>query len=291
MLLDKITSISVSGVAQFILIMLLLGNFNRLTEALKWHILMCEDDRISFKSSYYTVLTGMSLGFVTPARSGEIAARIWYSGKGKYVMAVSKVISAGTFQTLVTLVFGLSGLLLLKYYTTGNLFNIMLLTVVYYAAIVILIIILLLIIFPVWFNRFFHHVPFAGNWLIRNNIVILKHNIKTNLLILFFSFLRHVVFNMQFLYVFYFLGSEMDLLLQMALINVFFLLSMLIPTSFFGKLGIREGLLLLLFLPYETSPSFVVGASLIIWFFNQVIPAITGSFLLLFFAPKNHVSA
>jgi len=103
----------------------------------------------------------------------------------------------------------------------------------------------------------------------------LKKNRTFRSKILGLSLLRFLVFTLQFSLVLISFGEDIGIDSIMAIWQVY-LLTMLIPSMFFGKIGVRESVALFVLTGIGMNEFAVLFASLVIWFVNSLSPAILG---------------
>src|SRR5688572_413988 len=96
----------------FIVVLLMLANWS--LEALKWKLSVREVQHVSFLKSLKAIFSGVSFSVTTPNRMGEYAGRILYMEEGNRLRVVSLTILGSLSQLIITLSFGLAGLLILK---------------------------------------------------------------------------------------------------------------------------------------------------------------------------------
>lgn len=94
--------------------LLMLAALNWLLEAFKWQLLGRKLQPLSFGRALSSVLYGVSLGMITPKRSGEVAGRVLALEPGKRWKGVLVHTAGGLTQLGVTLVAGILSLLLVS---------------------------------------------------------------------------------------------------------------------------------------------------------------------------------
>ena len=104
---------------------------------------------------------------------------------------------------------------------------------------------------------------------------ILKKNRTYRSTILGLSLLRFFVFTMQFSLMLHAFGETIDISVIMAIWQVY-LLTMLIPSIFLGKIGVRESVALFVLISLGMNEFAVLFSSLIIWGINTLLPALVG---------------
>lgn len=236
---------------------------NILVQVWKWHtILKLANPSVSFAAAFKSLLVGYPLGFVTPGRLGEI-------GRAFYIKEIS---SDKTFRLfildkltnlLITLLFGSIGILFL--------FRTHLTATIKASILVLLSAVIALLLYSIIITSLVS--------LIGRLTKVTHYNRKNHLILLAFSTLFYSVFLAQYLF----------LVLNFDTVHLFsaseaaasvFLAKTLLPFSF-GDLGIREGTAVFFFGEIGVSAAAALNASLLLFLFNVVIPAIIGLPILL----------
>ena len=83
-------------------------------EALKWKISVQSVQPVSFFRSLKAIFSGVSFSVTTPNRTGEYFGRVLYMDEGNRLRVISLTILGSISQLLVTIFFGLLGLLILQ---------------------------------------------------------------------------------------------------------------------------------------------------------------------------------
>ncbi len=92
---------------------LLLMPVNWGLEARKWQVLLRPLEKLPFWTSFKAILSGVAFSINTPNRIGEYGGRILYVKEGHRWKAVSLTIVGSFSQLIITLLFGLGGLVFL----------------------------------------------------------------------------------------------------------------------------------------------------------------------------------
>src|SRR5690606_26996202 len=90
---------------ELLLLLPFLSFINWLLEAFKWQLLVSKIEKISLASGLRGVLTGLSLGFVTPHALGDYAGRIWQLKGKKRLESIGAVMLGRASQFFATFVF------------------------------------------------------------------------------------------------------------------------------------------------------------------------------------------
>ena len=251
-----------------IAMMLLIPNWLLETYKLKW-VLMQQSKSAPFFTCLKGVLTGVTLGIVTPARLGEYAGRMMAFSKERRTMIAGATMVTSLCQMAVTLFIGaLCALALFRDYQYLEQGWVWMGVILSFASII-----LGLLYWPALLRSL-------------DNFSIIKTKLNGSFVpnisrlgmtrVLGLSCLRYFVYTIQFLLVLMAIGVETPpgyLLLHLPLI---FFLQTLLPlppiTSFVGRASVAVVVLSQLGL----SDLYILTASSMIWVINLVIPAFLG---------------
>jgi len=104
---------------------------------------------------------------------------------------------------------------------------------------------------------------------------ILTQNQFYRIKMLFISGLRFIIFTTQFLFLLIAFGENVDLLVVLAIWQVY-IVTMMMPSLFLGKIGIKESLSLLILGTIGINEFAILFTSLFIWLINSMLPAALG---------------
>jgi hypothetical protein len=256
-----------------LLIVLLLMPFNWLIEALKWKMSISGIVNISIKLALIGVLSGISLGFVTPHAVGDYFARIWTLDHTDRKKTIGPIMLNRVAQLLPTLVFGSLSLYVvfdqLEISTYNYLGSFPLLLVFISCA--------LFIVSAMLFLKYGKHFKELKSYLnVLRNIAIIDYAKIIGL-----SFLRYAIFSVQFIILLSLFDIDISLVNQFLGVAFIFLCKSVLPTfNFFNDLGVREFSAIIYFdvFAIETAP--IILASLVLWLVNIALPAILGLFFI-----------
>ena len=245
-------------------VLVLLFLLNYLMEAIKWQNLLASWSPISIFKSYKSVLIGQAFAFFTPARSGDYVGRILLLPPGSKIKGVAQLAWSSYAQLIITISIGSITLF----------FN--------------------LPFFPwiKWFMPlgliaalfvYFHPGQFKG-WLNKINKLQIENKLKLNLLVI--SFLKYIVFVLQYTWAVSMLNIPIAPINLWIALGVLFLLLSIIPSISLTDLVIRGQIILVLLEPYYNNSLMLICLSTIIWAVNFLLPAIIGAFLLINFRIK-----
>lgn len=253
----------------------LLFPLNWSLEAIKWRYLIHRIERISFIRSLRGVLSGVTLGFVTPMGLGDYVGRILQLNHKERAKSLGAVFVSRFSQFYITLVFGSSALIIVLFKLKD--FNQL---VTYLTVLLIVLTNLLFIVLLVFHQKIvwvFRDLKFF-NKVYPYIEIIATYSFQELGYVLLLSLVRYVVFTTQFVLMLYFFGVSEDLGILFTGVNFIFLVKSIIPTFF--DLGVRESSAVYFFSDFVGLSDKVLFASLSIWIINIIIPAVLGVFLI-----------
>jgi len=243
-----------------LILIVLLMPINWLLEARKWQHLSQPIETISLSRAFKGVLTGLSLGLITPHTWGDYAGRIWHLDTEKRERAVGAVLLSRVFQMAPTLMLGLVGLFFLKQNHPSLILSGLSISLV-------------LIVLAFIFRKKLFAISNRFLWF----NVLSEYRIHTLFRVMSLSWFRYGVFSLQFFLTMQLMGVEASaLLLWSGIFWIFFAKSFIPSFSFLGDLGVREFAALYFFEPYEVAAGPIVSASLLVWTINIMLPAFLG---------------
>jgi Lysylphosphatidylglycerol synthase TM region len=251
-------------------------------ETLKWKLCIQRIQRISFITAFKAVLSGVSFSVSTPNRVGEYLGRVLYMDDGNRLKAISLTITGSISQLIITLIMGLSGLVMLRSrIVTAGIMTAFWIDIVFYG-IMVLWFFLTLFYFRLvgvirWFERIKGVKKYA--WLFQP---LEEFNATLLLQLLSLSALRFFVFIVQYYLLFRFFDVHVSWGQALWTVSVSFLVLAVIPTiALFTDLSLRGKVSLKLLGLFSSNDLGISLASVSIWFINLIIPALTGSLLIL----------
>ena len=252
-------------------------------EAFKWQLLLNPLERLSFTNAFKSVLAGCSITMLTPNRVGEYGGRILYVKEENRLNAIPLTILGSVSQLFITVLMGTLGLIYLKYFSQdAQLFNSLpaytedILLYISASAAFFLILIYLRVGLLV---RLLKNIKWLKK--IAAHIILLNTFSRKQLLrILFLSFLRYMVFILQFIILLQIMQVQISFFTCFRSLTVFYLVMAVAPTIGFTELPLRAAASLEILQIYSNNLIGIQAASLGIWIINLVIPAIIGSLLI-----------
>jgi uncharacterized membrane protein YbhN (UPF0104 family) len=261
------------GIALIVPILLFPVNWS--LEAIKWKYLISKVERISFLRSLRGVLSGLTLGFVTPLGLGDYVGRIFQLNHKERAKSLGAVFVSRISQFYITLVFGSSAFIIVVY-KIKEVDALICYLIIFLLALTNLLFIILLI-FHQKVIGVFKEVKFL-NPIYPYIEIISTYSFKELGYVLLLSLVRYIVFTTQFVLMLYFFDVSKDFGILVTGVNFIFLVKSVIPTFF--DLGVRESSAVYFFSDFTLLSDKVLFASLSIWIINIIIPAVVGVFLI-----------
>ncbi len=249
----------------FVALVLLLMFVNWTIEAIKWKLVTKYLQLITIWNAFKGVMMGISVSLIMPNRTGEFVGKILVLEKKNRLKGVLASMLASVSQLLITLIFGLLGMLLFQ----KNLMEKYLLI----SSILLLVSILFYLFFPVLFRKWLHFLPdkFAIFFTFLKNYRF--YDLK---LLIFYSLVRYVVFIVQLYLLFVFFGTTLNFYNFCLNASVSFLLTTIIPTTSFTELFVRNQVGLMLFENMVVYEETIIASFSALWLINIAIPAVIG---------------
>jgi len=258
-------------------------------ESLKWKYLIKKIESISFSKSVKAVLSGISVSIFTPNRVGEYFGRAFILERANRFEGILITIIGSFSQLLITIIFGSISLI----FFIPEFFDI---SEYFYGYFLIGLVVSILVILTLLLIFFFNIKILTSllesfskkKWVkFRSRIKIFSQYTKKELLVvLLLSFLRYVVFTLQFYILLKAFSVDLEFLQSTIIISIIFLVMAALPTITLAELGIRGSVTLYFFglffekhgLPIDHSNIGIILASSAIWIINLAIPALLGTF-------------
>lgn len=255
-------------------------------EARKWQISISPVQQLSFWRAFKATLTGTTMASFTPNRMGEYLGRILYIEEGKRTQSISLTIVCSISQMIVTMLAGCAGIVYLQWHLddaqvpNAQAFHLALNML--FSVIVISFGFLLVFYFRLsWLVRIMKIFRLPDKYLVY--VKILEGLNATILLrILSLSFVRYLVFAVQYYFMFSVFGVSLTLLQAFSSVSVVFLVMAVVPTfTVLTELGLRWGASIQVVQLFSGNTVGIFATSFGIWLINLVIPALAGSLLIL----------
>lgn len=270
-----------------VVMVLLLMPVNWGLEAYKWKILINYVERVSFKQSIMSVLSGITMSLFTPNRTGDLVGRLLTLKSAHPLKGAVLTLTGSISQLITTLVMGMLALcFFVPEYIHLNSYYVIALQAAVIAGSVITgsLMIMLYLRVPSIFNLTRYMV--RPGWVkIRSylrTIRCLKR--KTLLRVLVISCARYIIFSTQFYLLLVAFGSHIPWFDAFILISMTYFIMTAIPTIALVDLGIRGSVsIYFISMYYESGMAPVISilaASTAVWMVNLALPSIIGMFFI-----------
>lgn len=275
---------SLKGPHSWILVMIILMMFlNWGIEARKWQILLKKLEPVNFFTAMKAIFSGVAFSVTMPNRIGEYGGRLLFLKEGNRIRSVSLTLIGSLAQLIITLIMGVAGLIYVQrefpIETERNFFGPFI-----NAAIVVLAILSLIALL------FYFKVSLITRWLEKMPVlskvkayieVLDSFPARTLFNILWLSFLRYLVFTLQYVWLLQLLQVDIVTTDALFLVSVLFLMLSLYPTFALLELVIRQQLGVAILSMASNNVLGIMAASIGIWLINLVLPAMAGSLLMI----------
>ena len=265
-------------------LVLVLMMVNWSLETVKWRTAVKNVQPVKFGTALKAVLSGVSFSVSTPNRTGEYLGRILYMDEGNRLKTISLTILCSISQLMITLAAGITGLLVLKEriynsdiiagwstiwvqaFLYGSLIVMFFLTVFYFRVSL--------------FVRWLDKLPALGKYTyLINELEKLNATLLVKLLSL--SAVRFVIFAVQYYLLFSFFDVSIGWWQSFWAVSLSFLILAVIPGFALIDLGIRGEVGLKVVGLFSVNALGIGLTTVTVWFINLIIPALTGSVLIL----------
>lgn len=252
-------------------------------EARKWQVLMKYLQEMSFLTSFKAILSGLAFSINTPNRIGEYGGRVLYVQDGRRWKAVSLTIIGSFGQLIITMAFGLGGLIFLltnpalAKAVSGYVLWIRVLT---FGLLPVLAFMVLLYFRLGWLVKWVEKIPKTDKFL-RHITVIENLPVTILLRVLILSGGRYIVFVIQYILLLQLFNVQVGWWQAFWLISVLYVILAIVPTFSLTEIVVRGEVGLALFGMISMNNLGITWASASVWVINLVIPALAGSLLLL----------
>lgn len=237
-------------------------------EAIKWRVLINPFYKISFKNAFKSIWSGVSTALSTPNRFGDFIGKISHLPSGHRKKGLVSSFYGSYSQGIITMVMGWVGWLFYGDQIVENASIRISLSVL--GAFIIIISVVLFI-----SNRSVNVVPKKWRHLFSD-----APDFSSKAKIVLLSFLRYLAFATQFYLLIRFFGLELGYTTVFLKITLFYLITSIIPMTFWGEIGIKESVAVWVFSGLIYNSLIIIGVTLLLWLINLIIPALVGNYFL-----------
>jgi hypothetical protein len=253
---------------------LLLMPLNWYFEAIKWRIIMQKHEQVSRLQSYKSILTGITLGIITPNQVGDLV------GKSMYLKSFSKVkgavvnILGEVAQTFATVIVGSYGCLLLYFHLNPISISLFALS---FVALTIINFLLILVFLNI--NRL--QKIRRWTWLSQYLDIATNYTQKELSLLLGYSGIRFVIFTFQYFLLLYFFGIELSFAQWIMSIFSIYIIQSFVPSFILLQIGVRGALALYFVGMFSGNTVAILLSAYGLWIVNMMLPGLVGLYFLL----------
>ncbi len=267
----------------WLVVFLMLVNWS--IESIKWQLLVKHLQKFSFYKSFKSVFAGCSVTMLTPNRVGEFGGRVLYLEEDNRIKAISLAVVGSISQLLVTMLMGCFGLIFLRYFSQFDHSIVSVLpqfweTVLTSLCVGLTFILLLFYLRLGWLVRMMEKIPGLQK-VVQHVSVLDEFNNLQLVQILSLSFVRYLVFVLQYVLLLQVMDVQIAGWLCFLLLTIFYLVMAVAPTFGFIELPVRVSASWAILKFYTSNELGVGAAGLGIWLINLVLPAVIGSLLIL----------
>lgn len=256
-----------------ICLLLFLSFLNRYLEILKWQNLIKVIKPISVFESTKQVLGALTLALFTPNGIGEYAGKALFFEKDKAKKIVFLNLICNGIQMLLTVIFGVFGLL---YFNTN--FNI-----ITPERVLLILGVFFMVLISLFFLKKINIKGYSLEKLIHKINGIPKTIHQKNILL---AIARYLTFSHQYYLLFLILDVQIPYFLIMATITSVYFLASSLPSFQFLDFAVKGSVAVYFFGLLGVSEWVIVFITTLMWFLNTVLPVIIGSYFVFTFKSR-----
>lgn len=247
-------------------------------------------ERISFFKAVKSVLAGCSITMLTPNRMGEYGGRIMFVKENNRLKAISVSVLGSISQLAITILCGSAALYYLFFYSnhTNRIHDYLWLTHngLLFLGVISSFFILFLFFNTHTFVRVVSHIPVLKK-MVKHIVLLESFTYKQLLNVLTLSLFRYLIFILQYLLILKVMQVNIDTLVCVSLLAVFYFLMAMLPTIGLTELPVRATAAVVILGWWSDNIIGIQAAVFCIWLINLVIPSLIGSICIAGFKIKN----
>ncbi len=249
-------------------------------EALKFQLLLFENERISLRIALKAVYVGNFTAFFTPDRVGTFIGRMVVLKKLSKLKITALTAVGNLSQLMATVFFGLLAFLLIKN-VNQEIFNVDLyvLSFLQFAFVLLFVALTVIFAYPFLVLKLFERWPFFGSYIKRLSYLSeISNELKIKIFVLSVS--RFLVFYFQYLLLVFYFNVDFSYLDVLVFVGILYGIVTFIPSPFLGNFGTREALALYL---TAATPLGLIGPliSFFVWLINVGVSSLIGGLILI----------
>lgn len=263
-----------------IILVIILMPVNWFLEAVKWKKMLSVFCTINNNISIKAVITGLTVGVITPNRTGEFIGRIAYLPPVNRIQGTLATWLCNFAQLMITIVMGLLGFMFLAKYFNLNIIYFLnrplVLFIVFFGYVILLLnFIFIAKIFPV--QLITRLLPKTKKYI----IFISNYKANNMLKITTLSFLRYIIFTSQFVLITIVLPIQIPVIYTYSGLALVYFITAFIPSWALAEVGIRCSVAILVFESIGANLTVVTFALFALWVLNIGLPALAGNIFLI----------
>ncbi len=250
---------------------------NWIIESMKWKMLVAKVQKISLKNSIQAVLSGISTGFFTPNRVGELVGRVLFLKNENRKAGVTLSLVNSLTQNLMMALCGIPACVL--FYSWKN--EKLKLGIIMYLSLLFLCLLLFGILYftlPVLIRSI--KIKKLTSKLLPYTSCLSDYTEMDLLRIMLITFARYCVFCTQFYFMLLLFGVNLEIWQALIAIPTSYLFVSFTPSIAFSEAAVRSSYAVLVIGVFSTMEIPIMLAGVCIWFVNFVIPMLAGSIIL-----------
>lgn len=263
-----------------IALVILMMFLNWFLESLKWRFLISKIEKVTIRRSIRAIFSGITVSTFTPNRVGEYGGRVFCLENADRIQAVLITIIGSMAQLVITIVFGLIGILLLP--NLMPVFDMLLSEIIFAYPIMLFSIILLnALLVTLFLNASFFSVVLSKIKFLKKfakyNEVFSFYNSSELLEVLLYSLARYIVFTTQFFILLQVFEVDVTYIDAIILTTTMLFAISIIPTIAITEIGVRGSIALFLFGLVSANTLGILSATFVMWIINLLLPALIGT--------------
>jgi len=250
---------------------------NWLLEAAKWKQLVSTVQILNLGDALKGVFAGISTGFLTPNRVGELVGRVMYLNADNRKAGVTLSVLNSLTQNIILVLCGVPALVLFLRASQGK---IELNSTLYLIILAVSLLIFGLIYFMLpRFSRLLKQSRYSEKIKVFTDCLS-AYNKQDLLRIMLISLGRYLVFCTQFFFMLRFMGVELSVWQALISIPTTYLLVTFTPSLAFSEVAVRSSYAVLVIGVFSGQVVSIALAGMCIWLVNFVIPMLAGAVVL-----------
>ena len=267
--------------AGFLVLLLALMPFNWAMETIKWRYLLKDYESLSFQKAYKAILAGISLSVITPARIGEYGGRLFMVKAKNNWKAVLATLVGSLSQNLIHFIFGIAGFV--YFFKVIYPIDVWILNLTFALSVILIALLFICFYHLDIIENIVRKIPFPKRIKpVLSNLKQLKNYREKELSrVLFYSFIRYLIFSIQYYLILKFFGIDLPLLVAFAGIATIYLVQTSIPLPPILGVFARGEVAIFIWGALTKNTLGILAATFGLWIINLIIPALIGMVIIM----------